>query len=250
MTNSEHITIGYDYDMWYDYGQKSPIRIDFSTKSNRQILCCGMSGAGKSYYTLRLIGAIVQALPNSEIYFADYKQEDDFIFLRSCPRYYPYKKVTEALEIVYNKMQNRQSGEDKSRHPVILVFDEYIAYILSLQSIDKKTASNMMNKISEILMLGRSLNVKMLISCQRPDAAAFPTGSRLNFGVIAILGNTPKSTYEMLLPSAEYIEAIGERKFRQGEGIVLLQGVDLHFIKVPTIYDMGKLQELCIKGLS
>lgn len=44
-----------------------------------------------------------------------------------------------------------------------------------------------MRKVSEILMLGRSLGVRLVISCQRPDAAAFPSGSRLNYGVILIV---------------------------------------------------------------
>lgn len=50
-----------------------------------------------------------------------------------------------------------------------------------------------MHKVSEIMMLGRSLAVRLVIACQRPDATAFPTGSRLNFGVIIIVGASLES---------------------------------------------------------
>lgn len=88
-----------------------------------------------------------------------------------------------------------------------------------------------------------------MISCQRPDAVVFPAGSRLNYGVVIIVGAAIKSIYEMLIPS-EYIEKIGERKFKIGEGIVLLQGSQLHFIKVPVIRNIEKMQNICIEALN
>ena len=106
-----------------------------------------------------------------------------------------------------------------------------------------------MKKVSEILMLGRSLAVQLVISCQRPDAIVFPAGSRLNYGVVIIVGAAIKSIYEMLIPS-EYIEKIGERKFKIGEVIVLLQGSQSHFIKVPVIRNIEKMQNICIEALN
>lgn len=94
--------------------------------------------------------------------------EDNYAHLRKCPRYYPYNKTLEALDIVYNIMHKRQSGEDVSRHFVTLVWDEYMANILSLQGTDKKKAESVMRKVSEILMLGRSLACRLVIACQRP----------------------------------------------------------------------------------
>ena len=98
-------------------------------------------------------------------------------------------------------------------------------------------------------MLGRSLNVRFVASCQRPDAAVFANGSRLNYGIIIILGAPIKSIYEMLIPK-EYIDLIGERKFGIGEGVVLLQNSDLHFIKIPMVSNIDKMQQICIKALS
>ena len=90
-------------------------------------------------------------------------------------------------------MHKRQRGEDTSTHKVTLQWDEYMANILALLGTEKKKAEVVMHKVSEILMLGRSLAVRLVIACQRPDASAFPTGSRLNFGVIILVGASLES---------------------------------------------------------
>ena len=135
------------------------------------------------------------------------------------------------------------SGEDDSRNPVTLIWDEYIANILALYNADKKRAVLVMNQVSEILLIGRSKSVRLIVSCQRPDAVAFPVGSRLNYGVVVILGAAVRSIYEMLMP--DHMDKIKGREFGQGEGAVLLQGSRLHFIKVPETKDVEGLQSTC-----
>ena len=244
---NENLLLGYDYDEWYELGNKKPIISDVSTKTNSHILLAGMSGSGKSFAESLIMARLAKR--SGIMFFADFKQDDSFEFLRGCKRYYPYEKTLEAIEIVYDIMHRRQSGEDLSRVQVNLVIDEYIAYILSLQGTDKKKADNVMRKISEIMMLGRSLGIRLVISCQRPDASAFPSGSRLNYGVIIILGAAIRSIYEMLIPK-EYTDLIGDRKFKTGEGIVLLQGSEMHFIKIPTVWDIEKMKQTCIAALT
>lgn len=124
MMNSDLI-LGYDYDRWYGYGVKEPVITDISTKTNSHTLLCGMSGSGKSYAENILIARIANT--EGTVYFSDFKQDDIFSFLRNCPRYYPYDKTIEALKIVYDTLHKRQSGEDTSRSPVTLVWDEYMA---------------------------------------------------------------------------------------------------------------------------
>lgn len=99
-------------------------------------------------------------------------------------------------------------------------------------------------KVSEILLLGRSLSVRFVTVCQRPDALAFPAGSRLNYGVVCVLGAAVKSIYEMLLP--DFMDEVKGRRFKRGEGVVVLQGSELHFIKVPEVRDAEKLRSLCL----
>ncbi len=248
MKNS-NLVLGYDFDKWYGYGAREPIITDISTQTNSHILLCGMSGSGKSHATNLLLARIAKAENNGIVYFADFKQDEQFSYLRSCPRYFPYNKSIEALEIVYGILKKRQSGDDKSRNPVTLIWDEYVANILALQISQKKKADDVMQKISELLMLGRSLGIRIVISSQRPDASVFPSGSRLNFGIILILGAPIKSIYEMLIPR-EYIEDIGNRVFKRGEGVTLLQGSEMQYVKIPTIRNTEKMKEFCIAALT
>ncbi|MDD3140928.1 MAG: hypothetical protein PHX08_18430 [Lachnospiraceae bacterium] len=250
MIPSNEVIVGYDYDAWYGYGDKIPVVIDASTKNNSQTIICGMSGSGKSYLTNQYFARIcLHDGDDSVVFFADFKQDDSFAHLRKCPRYYPYDKTLEALDIVYDIMHRRQSGEDASRHFVTLVWDEYMANILSLLGTEKKKAETVMHKVSEILMIGRSLAIRLVIACQRPDSSAFPQGSRLNFGVIIIVGASIESIYSMLMPK-ELIEKVGDREFHVGEGVMLWQGAKLHFIKVPIVRDEEKMKAICIEALT
>ena len=64
-----------------------------------------------------------------------------------------------------------------------------------------------------------------------------------------ILGAPMRSISEMLMPK-EYIDMIEDRKFERGEGVLLLQGSDLHFVKIPTVRNVKEMQEICIRALS
>jgi hypothetical protein len=207
-----------------------------------------MSGSGKSYAEQQIIARLALAQPGGEFFFADFKGDDTFSYLRGCPRYYSYRNTLNALNAVYDRLKARLSGEDETRHPVTLIWDEYMANILSLINADKKTATAEMNKIAEILLMGRSMSVRLSVSCQRPDAIAFPVGSRLNYGVVVVLGAAVRSIYEMLMP--DFIEDIKGRQFGRGEGVVLLQGSELRFIKIPTINDEEHMRNLCAQALS
>lgn len=247
MTTPTNLNLGYDLKIWNGCGKAVPILTDISPKTNSHTLITGMSGSGKSYYE----SLFLARLSNTEgiVYFADYKQDDSFTFLKDCPRYYAYNESLNALDIVYEILHQRQSGDDTSREPITFIWDEYIANVLAIQSIDKKKSDEVMRKVSEILMLGRSLGVRLVVSCQRPDASAFPSGSRLNYGIILILGAPIKSIYDMLIPK-EYYDRIEGENFKTGEGVVLLQGYDMRLIKTPRIHNFDKLQMDCIDALT
>ena len=243
MVTSKLFPLGYDLDALNDYGNKTPIVTPITPDTNSHILICGMSGSGKSYFQTQLFARLAKADLSGEFYFADYKAEDAFEHLRDCPRYFSYGDTLHALETVYARLNARLSGEDDTRNPVTLIWDEYIANILALHNEDKKLAAVVMNQVSEILLMGRSKSVRLIVSCQRPDAVAFPVGSRLNYGVVVVLGAAVRSIYEMLMP--DHMDRIKGREFGQGEGAVLLQGSHLHFIKVPQTKDVEGLQGVC-----
>lgn len=249
MNSNPSLVLGYDLDRWKNYGLKEPITIDISPATNSHIILCGMSGSGKSYMEHQLLARLIRAEQDrgGEYYFAAYKGIDGFTYLKDCPRFFPYKAAFAALDAVHARLIARQS-EDTSRTPVTLIWDEYMAATLNLINEDKKVATVMMNKVAEILQLGRSLAVRLVIACQRPDALAFPAGARLNYGVIIVVGAPVRSIYEMLLP--DHLEQVKGRQFGQGEGVVLLQGSELRFIKVPTVQNEERMRQICIEALS
>lgn len=248
MNSDSMLTLGYDLDVWNNYGRKIPISIDLSPATNSHILLCGMSGSGKTYQEGRLLALMFNLQPNGDYYLSDYKGDDTFRYLHDRPRYFAFKDTLQALDAVHARLLARQSGEDTSQHPITLIWDEYMAQALALLSEDKKGAAAVLGKVSEILLLGRSLSVRFITVCQRPDALAFPAGSRLNYGVVCVLGAAVKSIYEMLLP--DFMDEVKGRRFGRGEGVVVLQGSELHFIKVPEIRDVGKMRSLCLVALS
>lgn len=253
-TFDRSLILGYDLDAWKNYGLKKPITVDVSSDTNSHILLCGMSGSGKSYLEHQLFARLIRAEQSNqdgrggEYLFADYKGDDTFSYLRDCPRFFPYKSAFSALDAVHARLIARQSEEDTSRRPVTLIWDEYMAATLNLISEDRKAAATAMNKVAEILQLGRSLSVRLAVACQRPDALAFPAGARLNYGVIIVVGAAVRSIYEMLLP--DHMEQVKGRQFGRGEGVVLLQGSELQFIKVPTVRDEGRIRQICREALS
>jgi len=214
----------------------------------------GISGGGKSTAVQGYVAKMKQAQPEGEMYFSDYKGDDAFKYMRDCPRYRSFKRTLENLDIVYDRLNARLSGEDETRHPITLIWDEYMANILALQGEDKdkkpadRLAPFVMSKVSEILLMGRSMAVRNVNICQRPDAIAFPTGSRLNYNVSVILGSAVRSIYEMLMP--DHMEQLKGRQFGIGEGAALLQGSELHFIKVGLPQDSSRMRELCVSALS
>jgi len=241
------LTLGYDLDIWSGFGKKQPITIDLSPHTNTHILLCGMSGSGKSYSENLIMAKLAKNEPNGEIFFADFKGDDSFGYMKNCHRYYTFKDSLVALDIVHTRLLQRQAGVDTTRNPVTLIFDEYMAAVLNLLAEDKKKASAVMGKVSEILLLGRSLSVRFICVCQRPDALAFPAGSRLNYGIVCVLGAAVRSIYEMLLP--DFREEVQGRQFGRSEGVVLLQGSELRYIKVPTVRNVEHMQQLCISAL-
>ena len=246
-SNTPKLTLGFDLDIWNGFGKKQPITIDLSPHTNTHILLCGMSGSGKSYCENLIMAKLAKSEPSGEIYAADFKGEDSFSYMSNCFRYYTYKESFDALDIVHTRLLQRQAGNDLSRNPITLIFDEYMAAVLNLLAEDKKKASVIMGKVSEILLLGRSLSVRFICVCQRPDALAFPAGARLNYGIVCVLGAAIRSIYEMLLP--DFREEVQGRRFGRGEGVVLLQGSELRYIKVPTVRNVEHMQKLCISAL-
>ncbi|WMJ85158.1 AAA family ATPase [Oscillospiraceae bacterium LTW-04] len=238
----------YGCAFWYlektgvDYTALCPLMIPWAL-----IMLVGQSGSGKSYCGLLLMAQLAIALPDTKLFVLDYKGAEEFDWLRSVEgsRYYYYTQCVEGLAKVHGILRQRLEG-DRDRHPVFVFIDEYNSMILHLLAHDKKQASICQSQLNDILFMGRSLQVGVICSCQRPDATVLPSGSRDQFAVRISLSTLSREAKEMVFGDAK--EQIPE-DFTGGQsrGFMLTDGKPLRQIRVPTINNMPKLQRLIFK---
>lgn len=199
----------------------------------------GSTGSGKTYALRLILGKIALHIPHAELTICDFKGDDDFSFLNGSPSFYRFMEVSNGLESFLNILKSRQSGADKST-PQFLIFDEYAAFLTSL---DKKSAETAKQAMSSLLMLGRSFNLHVVISQQRLDAKYFDN-ARDNFSVVIGMGRISKESIDMMF--SDFKDEVNRNKQR-GEGTLLL-GSDLFDILIPTVRNPKKL-EFCIKSI-
>ncbi len=181
------------------------------------LLITGPTGSGKTLATMHYIACFFAQVPTDTLTILDYKN-DDFRFCDGCPDYFGYKRVKDGLATFYQAFQARLNGTDSSRRRKLLVIEEWAAYLCSLE---KKEAGSEKAKLAEMLMLGRSLGISIVVTMQRADAEFFPKGSRDNFQAILALGNLSREAKEMLFPDhkelLEPICEVGMGYFRQAD---------------------------------
>ena len=197
----------------------------------------GLRVAGKTYFCTLLIGKLCLYAPQAELMICDFKGEDSLSWLASKPIwFYQYTDCIEkGLDTFYSRFLDRQSGKDKSRYPLILYFDELAA---AVNYYEKKEAELFRKKIANLLMLGRSFNVFLILVMQRPDSAYLP--ARENVNLVLALSNQTVESKEMFFHSFKN-EMPPDRK--RGTGFMLESGANLHRVVVPTVGNMDKLHQ-------
>ncbi|MNW43628.1 FtsK/SpoIIIE family protein [compost metagenome] len=205
----------------------------------------GQSGSGKTYFSKLLLGKLSLHMSNSQIYLADFKNDGDFKFLSDCSRFYPYTKSAEGLNEFYARFLARQNGEDLSRNRLIFFFDEWAAYLNSIIE-DKKQQEAEKRKLANLLMLGRSFRMHVIVSQQRVDAQYFQT-SRDNFSLVVGLGNLSEESKNMFFHEFKK-EIRPDRK--QGTGYMLTNGTNLTPVTVPKVTHFEKLHNAIVAGVT
>lgn len=200
------------------------------------VIIIGATGSGKTYFAKLLLGKIALHVSDTTIFVCDFKGDDDFMFLDGYSKYYRFTECSEGLEQYYDIFVERQKHISTKRNMLILFFDEWASY---LNFLDKKKAEEEKRKLSNLLMLGRSFNVHVIISQQRADAQYFST-ARDNFNLIVGLGNLSPESRDMLFH--DYKVKMSS-DCTQGIGYMLTNGTDLAQILVPTITNMDKLHD-------
>lgn len=170
------------------------------------MLIAGGTGGGKSYFILTLIETLLRT--NAELYILDPKNSDLADLSVVLPNvYYRKEDMMQALDQFYEKMmertetmkqmENYKTGKNYAYlglQPHFLIFDEYVAF---MDMIGRDSAA-VMNKIKQIVMLGRQMGFFIILSCQRPDAKYLGDGIRDQFMFRVALGRMSELGYGMM----------------------------------------------------
>lgn len=214
-------------------GGKPPVPLSLPIQTHCHALITGSSGSGKSHAVLYLGGCLLQDVPEIELYFCDFKNSEDFAFLKGYPYYYSGNDCYEGVMKYYESFCNARMAGKATRH--MLIVDEYPAFINYLSTKDKqektKKAGDILGAVAEILMLGRGMRYGVWIVTQRADASLFANGARDNFMVVLGLGRMSKEQKGMIFAGEE----IPDKIYHQGEGCLLADGHPLYEIKIPKI---------------
>ena len=203
------------------------------------MLLFGSTGSGKTYLLKMILGRIGKYIPDAKLIICDYKADTDFSFLNGSTNFYRFTDCINGLESALHLLEERQHG-NPDRHFVCLVFDEWASM---LNSLDKKSADHAKQMLSVLLMLGRSFNIHVIISQQRPDANYF-NNARDNFSVICAMGYLSKESIQMMFH--DFKEQIKPDKPR-GQGSIVI-GEHFFDMVVPKVYDTSLMHKYIRKA--
>lgn len=202
-------------------------------------LCVGNTGSGKSYALTVLLGIYAKYIPGLNITVCDYKKSS-FGHLADTPNFYGYENVPDGIRAFYQEFSERleANNEDRNKQVRVLLIDEYGA-LISAQ--DKKTAEELKTMVANMLFMGRSLGIRLLIGVQRADAEHFKAGARDQFRAILALGNLSKEQKQMLF--SDFKGKMDGQNNGLGEGYLLIDGKDIERVKVAPIKDIEQLND-------
>jgi len=173
------------------------------------MLIAGGTGGGKTYFILTLIEALLHT--DSKLYILDPKNAD-LADLETVMDNVYYRKddMMACIERFYEDMLAR--SEEMKQHPNyktgenyayiglpanFLIFDEYVAFMDMLG----KESIKVIDKLKQIVMLGRQSGFFLILACQRPDAKYLSDGIRDNFNFRVALGRMSELGYGMMFGS-------------------------------------------------
>lgn len=236
--DSSKLTVGVDLSI-LSQGVKVPVTVDFSSVPH--MLIVAPSGSGKTYLLTYILGQI--AKKSVKLILADFKGID-FIEFNDCRNYYKHNSVGEAVDCVFDELQNRMANAsvNSEYEPIYLCIDEWSGFLSSLAV--KKEQDNYKQKLANILMLGRGANIFIIMSLQRADST-YITG-RDNFGNVVGLGTLSKESIAMVFnDNKEMIEPKS-----RGKGYLQTDGKSLREIVVPMLRNINNTKAVIKTALS
>ena len=171
------------------------------------MLIAGGTGGGKTYFILTIIESLLST--DSILYVLDpknadladlktvmsnvYYKKDDMI---SCINNF-YDEMMKRSEVM-KTMDNYKTGENYAYLGLpanFLIFDEYVAF---MEMLGTKENAAVLNKLKQIVMLGRQAGFFLILACQRPDAKYLGDGIRDQFNFRVALGRMSELGYNMM----------------------------------------------------
>lgn len=203
------------------------------------MLCVGQTGSGKSYALSVILAIYARMIPDVSITIADYKHSL-LTPLAHTQNYYGYDKAIEGISLFYEEFKERLANHDLERNKrvKILLIDEYSSLIGAQ---DKKRVEELKTMIGNMLLMSRSLGLKIIIGMQTAHSENFKTGARDQFHGILALGNLSKEQKQMLF--SDYKEKMNDHN-SVGEGYLLINGKDIERVKISKIKDMESLIDI------
>lgn len=210
------------------------------------MLVIGATGTGKTTAIKIITAKIGVFCKNIKLYILDFKQQD-FRFLSGLVGYYGFDACIQGFQDIYAIFKDRQKhGITEGVPTIYVIFDEWISFIIWLQTIDKKLATQIQNQFAELLMLGRGFRIVPIVGVQRPDASYF-SSARDNFGCCLALGNLSREGRRMVFPD-DLAGSITQCSTREGH--LYIDGLGLEKIRIDEIHDMAMLDEIIRDAMS
>lgn len=220
--------------------------ISYRLSKTPHSLIVGGTGSGKSFFILGKIVSYLSLTPQAELYIVDPKKADlsllrfiegmeDKVVTESNQIAKMLREIVEIMEDRYKTYFNDISAfgkdyTDFGLSPVILIFDEFSAFI---HSVDKKLSKEVLDYIFTIVMKGRQAGVQVEILMQRPSADDLPTNIRAQMGFKAGLGAMDKIGYNMIFDTNDVdFKTVTEK----GGGYIQIDGVHTAPVYFETPY--------------
>lgn len=202
------------------------------------LLCVGKTGSGKSYALSVLLGIYAKYISTVSITICDYKKSS-FAHFENTPNFYGYEDVPDGIRAFYQEFSERLAANDEERNKRVrvLLIDEYGALIGAQ---DKKAADELKTMVANMLFMGRSLGMRVLIGVQRADSEHFKAGARDQFRAILALGDLSKEQRQMLF--SDFKDKMNERN-SLGEGYILIDGKGIERVRITPIRDFESLND-------
>ena len=229
----------------YNLISEEPIIVDMELTGH--ICIVGGTGSGKSMAALYILYNLLKNY-NVKLTICDFKKSGDYKDITNS--FAEFSDITGCIEDYYEEYQNTPENNPQIK---ILLIDEYAGYMIWLTQNDKRKAEEIKQKISEILMCGRSRHCFIWCIQQRISASLFPSavGSIDNFQICVGLGRLTVDSRKSLFAGEHLDNIVFEERYypKTGQGLVLIDGQELQPLQIPYISNKTYLKEL-IKRMS